>query len=130
MRAARMESTFSPRRLPLAVKGSLAKTFWGPGIFIVVNLSLFGIYLVTEAIREPLAADQATVIGAGVSLALAAFILLFLMRFKWRAARAKHEAEDEDQSFEMSLTAYDELLHTRMEAELALKAGRNLPGPM
>lgn len=132
MRAARMEPAFGHARTPLVVKGSLPKTFWALGMFVLINLSLFGIYLLTQAIREPLAADQVTVIGAGVSLALAAFLLLFLVRFKWKAALAEREddEEDDDETFEMSLTAYEEVLRARAKEELALRKERSLPGPM
>jgi len=129
MRAARMETALSHGRIPLVVKGSLPRTFWGLGMFVGINLFLFGMYLLAEAIREPLAADQATVVGAGIFLALAVFLLIYLVRFKCRAALAERE-EDADETFEMSLTAHDEVIHTRVEAKLALEERRDLPGPM
>ena len=130
MRAARMETDFGHGRIPLVVKGSLPRTFLGMGLFMGVNLFLFRIYLLREAIREPLAADQVTVIGAGVFLALAVFLLLFLVRFKWRSALAEPDEEGVDHTFEMSLTAYEEAIHARTKAQLALRERRNLPGPM
>jgi hypothetical protein len=130
MRAARMEAEFDRDRLPLVVKGSLPKTFWGIGMFVAAILSTVGTYLVSKAIREPLVADPSAVIFAGVMLAVASFLLIFLVRPRWRGPRADFEEEDPGDTPELEFASSEEMIRMRMEKELELKERRNLPGPM
>jgi hypothetical protein len=127
MRAARMETELDHDRLPLVVRGSFPKTFWGMGMFVAATLTVWGIYLVLKAIREPLVADPSAVIFAGVMLALAAFLMLFLVRPKWKDARAEH---DEQNDSEIEFGSYEELIKPLVKEERALKEHSRLPGPM
>lgn len=54
-------------------------TFFGLDLFAAINLFLCGAYLLAEAIRDPLEASEAGVIAAGFTLALASFLLTYLV---------------------------------------------------
>jgi hypothetical protein len=64
---------------PLVVRGSLPRTFWTLGIFAEASLAFAGIYLLVEALKRPLEADQAGIIIAGVLLSLATVLLFYLI---------------------------------------------------
>ena len=130
MRTARMETEFNHGRVPLVVRGSLPNTFWSLGMFVEINLCLCGMYLLSEAIREPLAADQVTVLGAGVILALATFLMIYLVRPKWNEMLAERGEGEARGTSGTAFTAHGELMQTRVDAERVLQENDNLPGPM
>lgn len=130
MRAARMETELDHDRLPLVVRGSFPKTFWGMGMFVAATLTVWGIYLVSKAIREPLVADPSAVIFAGVMLAVAAFLMIFLVRPKWKDASAEHDEQNDGDDSEIEFGSSEELIKPLGEEERALKERSRLPGPM
>ncbi len=78
MRVGRSLMTAAHHGRPLVVRGSLPRTFLGIGIFAEVGLLFAGVYLLSEALRRPLEAQQGAVISAGVLLSLATVLLFYL----------------------------------------------------
>lgn len=132
MRTVRMEVLSQHDRVPLVVRSRFERTFFGLGLFAAVTLFVWGAYLLSEAIRNPLRATGVAVLVAGFMLALASFLVAFLVWPGGRRALARDEDPDED--FEntagLVLTVYGEAVHERLEAKQVLKEGKNLPGPM
>lgn len=132
MRTERIEMLNGRDRVPLVVRSRFERTFFGLGLFAAVNLFLWGAYLLTEAIRDPLRATGIAVLVAGFFLALASFLMAFLLWPKGRRALARDEEPDDD--FDCTsgpvLTVYGQTVQDQPKAKLALREGKNLPGPM
>jgi type VI protein secretion system component VasK len=120
-------------KLPLVVRGSLPRTFWGLGLFAEASLLFTGIYLFSEAILRPLEASPVSVLAAGVILALAT-ILLFYLISPWRKDSLAQfdDAEVQELPREKTLADFANTLQKRIEANLVLDEKRDtkLPGPM
>lgn len=119
-------------RIPLALRGRFERIFLGLGLFAAGPLFLCGVYLLTEAIRDPLGASETSVIAAGFTLALASFLIIFLL---WpRGGPAKADREDLEGLPEEwdgpVLTVYGRAVQNRMDAERMLGEEKKLPGPM
>ncbi len=65
---------------PLVVRGGLARTFGSLAGFLALLFLCVGLYLLEQALEEPLATGDAAIITAGVVIALAAILLFFLLR--------------------------------------------------
>ena len=131
MRTTRMAFAIQGEKTPLIVRASLPRTFWTLGIFAECSLLFAGFYLLVQSTVQPLEADQASVLAAGVILALAATLFVYLVR-PWRRA-ALASLEDSLQSAatgEAPLTAFGEATRLRQEAERVLLTTEHLPGPM
>src|SRR6266852_7259869 len=63
----------------LAVRGGLARTFGGLATFLVLTFLCAGIYLLEDAVANPLAAQAAALIFAAFIIALAAILLFYLI---------------------------------------------------
>jgi len=133
MRATRIEVLNERDRVPLVVHGRIERTFLGLGLFVAAVLLLCGAYLLMEAIRDPLEASGTTVLTAGFMLALASFVITFLIWPRRKMALARDD-EDLDQVPEYIkssvLTVYGESAQNRIEAKQALGTEKDLPGPM
>lgn len=81
---------YSPDRhkLPMIIRARYAWTFFGLGLFASANLLLGGLYLLNEAIRDPLAASGMAIITSGFLLTLSAFLLTYLV---WPRAKSCFE---------------------------------------
>jgi|SRR5271166_6059311 len=132
MHATRAELLHGRNRVPLISRGRFERTFFGMVLFAAVNLFLYGAYLLKEALRDPLGATAVTVVVAGFALALAAFLLSYLLWPRLQAALARDEDAEygEEQWKGPVLTAYGEAVQKRLEAERTLVEEKDLPGPM
>jgi len=132
MRVIRVDSAAAHYRTPLVVRASLPRTFWSLGAFIELALVCCGVYLLAEAGLNPLEADQASVLSAGVILALAIVLLFYMIRPRRKHVLPRAEASrlSRDWADELSHTAHDIAVQARREAEQALQEKKDLPGPM
>src|SRR6266436_1264604 len=64
----------------LAVRGGLVRTFGGLATFLVLTFLCAGIYLLEDAVANPLAAQAAALIFSAFIIALAAILLFYLLR--------------------------------------------------
>jgi type VI protein secretion system component VasK len=131
MRTTRMAFAIQGEKTPLIVRASLPRTFWTLGIFVECSLLFAGCYLLVQATLRPLEADPSSVLAAGVILALAATLFVYLVR-PWRRA-ALSRMEDSMQpaaTGESPLTAFGDATRLRQEAERVLLEMERLPGPM
>jgi hypothetical protein len=132
MRATKIEVLHGHGRMPLVMRGRFERTFFGLGLFAAINLFLWGIYLLTEVIRDPLKANETAVIAAGFALALASFLIVYLVWPRGRSALARHDEFDRDPEYSKGpvLTVYGEGVQNRLEAKRGSGEEENLPGPM
>ena len=132
MRDIRIDSASAPYKTPLVVRASLPRTFWSLGAFVEFGLIFCGIYLLAEASLKPLEADQASIIGAGVMLALASVLLFFMIRPHRKEVLARPDAPRRARDWQEppSLAAYRTAVQARREAEHELQDNEDLPGPM
>jgi type VI protein secretion system component VasK len=131
MRTPRMAFAIQGGKTPLIVRAGLPRTFWPLGIFAEGSLLFAGFYLLTQATVQPLEADQVSVLAAGVILALAGILLVYLVRPWRRAALARMEESLQAAAVgESPLTAFGEATRVRQEAERVLREAEHLPGPM
>ena len=132
MRAKRMEEQYHRGEIPLVVRARFEKTFFGLGAFAGIVLLLGGAYLMMEALMNPLGASDVGVLAAGVVLALASFLLVYLVRPTRRSelSRREHECTEVEMRKSPALTIYGETVQNRIVAKQALGAVKNLPGPM
>lgn len=72
----------SARRPPksLAVRGGLARTFGSLATFLVVTFLCSGIYILEDAVANPLAAQAAALIFGAFIIALATILLYYLIK--------------------------------------------------
>ena len=77
---------------PLAVRAGLARTFGSLAGFVVLTFLCLGLYILEDAIANPLNEGAGAVISAAFVIALAATLLFYLINqetdFEWRAAIA------------------------------------------
>ncbi|HKM79965.1 MAG TPA: hypothetical protein VJY15_03265 [Candidatus Acidoferrum sp.] len=132
MRIIRSASAVAHYKTPLVVRASLPRTFWSLGAFVELGLIFCGVYLLAEASLKPLEADQASIISAGVILALASVLLFYMIRPRRKQALRRPEAScrSHDQSDELPFRAYGNAVPAHREAEQALQKKQDLPGPM
>lgn len=125
----RIEVLNERHRVPLVVRSRFERTFLGLGLFAAVTLFLWGAYLLTEAISDPLRATGVAVLVAGLMLALASFLMAFLLWPRGRRALARSEEPDGDFEYPNGpiLTVYREPLQGRLEAKQAVREGKILP---
>src|SRR6266404_5797124 len=64
----------------LAVRGGLVRTFGGLATFLVLTFLCAGIYLLEDAVANPLAAQAAALIFGAFITALAAILLFYIIR--------------------------------------------------
>ncbi len=76
-------------RTPLVIRGSLSRAFRSIAVFVGTGLLLVGAYLIRLVVDQPLEASQLDVLIAGVFLALASVLLVFLMEPQWRLWKAR-----------------------------------------
>ena len=67
-------------RMPLVVRGGLARTFGSLAGFLVVSFLCWGIYILADAFADPINAQAAAVISAAFSIAMGVILLFFLVR--------------------------------------------------
>jgi hypothetical protein len=132
MRAARFETIARPCQTPLVVRASLPRAFWSLGLFVEASLCCCGVYLLMVVIRQPIEADQATILAAGVILGLATTLLVLpLAGPQRRAGEAGRALPSEiDGPPETPLTTCDEMMKVRKKVEFTLEGEDDLPGPM
>src|SRR5271169_3690919 len=132
MRAASIEMQKERNRIPLVVRARFERTFFGLGLFASTTLFLCGAYLLTEAMRDPLAASELAVLIAGFALALASFLITYLTWPQSRMTLARHEeAGGLARRWKGPvLTLYGEAVEHREEGEQMLGNRKHLPGPM
>jgi hypothetical protein len=68
------------RSRPLVVRGSLGRTFGGLAWFAAILFLLLGIYILDDALANPVAAETAAIITAACSISLAAIMLFYLVK--------------------------------------------------
>jgi hypothetical protein len=117
------------QRTPLVVKASLPHTFLGLGVFVEVALLFFGSYLLAQTVLQPLEAGTATILGAGLFLALAS-VLLFYLLWPGQAKSISRREEPSETSGEILLTPYGNGIHGQPDAQWMLKKKGELSGPM
>jgi type VI protein secretion system component VasK len=130
MATAKIAFASQAEKTPLIVRAGLPRTFWTLGIFVEASLLFGGLYLLAEVTLRPLEADQISILSAGFILALAAILLVYLVRPWRKAALARMEDSPQAAAVESPLTAFGEAVRTRQEAERILCETEELPGPM
>lgn len=70
----------SRRKKPLVVRGGLVRTFGGLASFLAAIFLAWGIYILDDALANPIAAQAAAVIAAASSIALATILLFYLLK--------------------------------------------------
>lgn len=120
---------YARQRTPLVVKASLPHTFLGLGVFVEIGLLFFGSYLLAQTILQPLQAGTATILGAGLFLALAS-VLLFYLLWPGKGKSISRREEAAEASREILLTPYGNGIQGHPDAQWILKKERELPGPM
>src|SRR5277367_35759 len=121
MGTARMAFASQTEKTPLIVRAGLPRTFWTLGIFVEASLLFAGLYLLAEVTLRPLEADQVSLLSAGVLLAFAVILLVYLIRPWRRAALARMEDTLQAAAVEPPLTAFGEAVRARQEAERILR---------
>src|SRR5271157_3195684 len=131
MRIIRSDSAVAHCKTPLVVRASLPRTFWSLGAFVELGLIFCGVYLLAEASFKPLEADQASILSAGVILALASVLLFYMIRPRRMQALRRPDAPrlSRVQSGELPLTACGNAVPVKREAGHAPQKNQNLPGP-
>ena len=64
----------------LVIRGGLVRTFGGLATFLVMTFFCAGVYMLRDAVANPLAAQAATLISGAFIIALAAILLFYLIR--------------------------------------------------
>lgn len=64
----------------LAVRGGVVRTFGGLATFLVLTFLCAGIYLLEDAVANPIAAQAAALIFGAFIIALAAILIFYLLR--------------------------------------------------
>ncbi len=109
----------------------LAANVLGTGLFVEGSLLFAGIYLLSEVLKRPLAAQQTAVNDGGVLLSLATVLLFYLVWPKRHEALAREDdASVEERRLEPPLTVYGESVKARQRAEESMVDATRLPGPM
>jgi uncharacterized BrkB/YihY/UPF0761 family membrane protein len=78
MRAASVQRV--PRHKPLVIRGGLARTFGSLASFIAILFLLSGLYLLRDALENPLDAQAPALLAAAFSITLAAILLYYLLK--------------------------------------------------
>jgi hypothetical protein len=118
-------------RTPLALRARFEWTFFGLGLFADINLFLFGSFFLREALYDPISASTTTVVGSAFMLALATFLLAYLIWPRVKAAFAT-QSENERGLHTISgpvLTVYrdGDALRAQIEEEQALTLRKPRP---
>src|SRR5215475_1950922 len=103
MRVVRIEIIQRQSNAPLVLRARFERTFFGLGLCIAGVLLAGGAYLLADAIREPLETSEATVLVAGVALALGAFAILYLV---WPSGHLAIAHRSEREHFDHSWKDY------------------------
>lgn len=131
MRTEKIEVLHGRGSTPLVVRARFEKTFLGLGLFLAVNLLLYGTYLLVQAIVAPLEANEMTVLGAGFTLTLACFAITYLLWPRSRSALARPEFSEGSPDLRATPEpVYGEPLPNQVRAKQVLAAAKHLPGPM
>jgi hypothetical protein len=132
MHVIRIDLTSAHYKTPLVVRASLPRTFWSLGAFAELGLFSCGIYLLVEASLKPLEADQVSILGAGVILALASVLLFYMVRPHRKEALPRSDASRQSwDSHELpAVSSGDSSIEARREAARELLDNQDLPGPM
>ena len=130
MRAGRIEVLHAQHSEPLVVRARIEKSFLGLGLFSAITILLYGIYLLTKALLNPLQATEITVLGAGFTISLATFAITYILWPRSRSALAREEDASHERSDGPVLTVLNDGRHIRVQTRQALAERRNLPGPM
>ena len=132
MRIMRMETVCERDKTPLVVRGSLPRTFRTLALVTEISLVFCGAYLLINVIERPLEADQPSVIGAGVMLALASTLLFYMVWPLRREAMAQRETRrsTDINPLESILTTYGETIARQRAQQALLEDAEDLPGPM
>jgi len=132
MQVIRLDSTSARYRTPLVVRAGLPRTFWSLGAFVELGLFSCGFYLLAEASLEPLEADEVSILGAGLILALASVLLFYMIRPHRKEAltRRDERRSSRDSHEPAALSARDGSVEARRETARALLDNQDLPGPM
>jgi hypothetical protein len=91
MRAIRVELLHQRERVPLVIRARFERTYFGVGSFAGVVLLLGGLYLLRAAFQDPFGAANVRVLVAGFALALASFLLVYLVWPRGKMALARRE---------------------------------------
>ena len=117
---------------PLFVRASMPRTFLGLGTFVEIGLLFCGSYLLIDSVTSPLASNQVAILAAAFMLALAIFLLLYLLQPTGRAALAQRgksrKTAGEKHATFASIVA--SIGHARASTPHLLHEKRDLPGPM
>ncbi len=132
MNVIRMDPASIRYRTPLVVRASLPRTFRGLCAFAEIGLFSCGIYLLAEAALKPLEADQASILGAGVLLALASVLLFYIVRPHRRDALMRPDVRRSswDSCDPSDFSAGANSAEDRRDAARTLLDKQDLPGPM
>lgn len=117
---------------PLAIRTRFEWTFFGLGLFAATNLLLLGAYLLSEALRDPLDASGMAIVTAGFLLALASFLLTYIVWPRAKSVLAREQTLDRQKVTVRGpvLNAYEPGAHAPLHTKGPATDARQLPGPM
>jgi hypothetical protein len=97
----------------------MPRTFLGLGVFAETGLLFCGGYLLLKALWSPLETGETAVIVAGLLLALATFLLLYMVRPGVSVALAQRDEDEiqvESRQLQPPVTGYDAAAKPREKA--------------
>jgi hypothetical protein len=103
----------------LVVLGRFDRNLFGMAMFAAISLLVCGAYLLCGALLDPLGAIDVAVVVAGFALALASFVLAFLVWSKSKEilARRREENHELELAFGPVLTVQGQTLQDEAEGE-------------
>jgi hypothetical protein len=89
----RVWRSFSAMHSPtsLVIRGGLVRTFGGLATFLVMTFFCAGVYMLRDAVANPLAAQAATLIFGAFIIALATILLFYLLRPEIRTPASRRQ---------------------------------------
>jgi hypothetical protein len=132
MGTARMVVSEEREKTPLFVRASTPRTFLGLGTFVGIGLLFCGSYLLIDALASPLESNQVAVLAAAFMLALAIFLLFYLLQPMRRTALAQRSRIRKAGSEKRGTLGWilASMRRARVSNPHLLDEKRDLPGPM
>jgi hypothetical protein len=127
-----MELPHERHPVPPVHPARFERPFFSLAMFAGVTVFFCGAYLLKDALRNPLGANEMSVVVGGFMLALATFLVVYAIwpRLKAAFGGGEESRRQEDHRSSPTLTTYGETAQNRLEAEQALEEQKDLPGPM
>ncbi len=125
----RTEAFHEQRELALSARGRFERTFFGLGLFAATNVFPCGAYLLGGALLDPLRATDVAMVVAGFVLALASFVVAYLIWSRGREALARRREMRREAAYPKGpvLTIYGQTVEDPRESRRGLAETKGLP---